>query len=232
MSYTLIKDVISLIETFEEETSNKHIYTGDIESFKRWIAGQAESQVSTTEPNWEGKENGRSPESVINTLIVHMNRYARNYSKSAIHDSGFSTQEDFIYLINLKAFGRMTKMELIKKNVQEKPVGMQIINRLIRHGWVAQEDSETDKRSKIIQITEAGAAKLDRHMDRIRLATEIVTGNLTHEEKMELIRLLDKLDRFHKPIFLENIDSADLLAMVKSEYLPSKNNKTWQRKSQ
>lgn len=226
MSYTLIKDVIGLIEQFEDERSKEKTHTRDIESFKRWIAGQAESQVSTTEPNWEGKENGRSPESVINTLIVHMNRYARTYSKSVIHDSEFSTQEDFIYLINLKAFGRMTKMELIKKNVQEKPVGMQIINRLIRHGWVAQEDSETDKRSKIIQITEAGLTQLHRHMDRIRLATEIVTGTLTHQEKMELIRLLDKLDRFHKPIFLENIDSANLLACVSSGYLPPNSNKT------
>src|SRR5690554_5295977 len=90
------------------------------------------------EPYWEGKEKGRSPESVINTLIVHMNRYAKSYSKSAIYDSEFSTQEDFIYLINLKAFGAMTKMELIKKNIQEKPVGMQIINRLIENGWVDQ----------------------------------------------------------------------------------------------
>jgi hypothetical protein len=61
------------------------------------------------------KENGRSPESVISTLLVHMNRYAKTYSKSAIAGSGFNTQEEFIYLINLKAFGSMTKMELIKK---------------------------------------------------------------------------------------------------------------------
>jgi hypothetical protein len=33
-----------------------------------------------------------------------MNRYAKAYSKSAIHGSEFSTQEDFVYLINLKAF--------------------------------------------------------------------------------------------------------------------------------
>jgi hypothetical protein len=42
-------------------------------------------------------------------LLVHMNRYAKTYSKSAIAGSGFNTQEEFIYLINLKAFGSMTK---------------------------------------------------------------------------------------------------------------------------
>jgi hypothetical protein len=33
-------------------------------------------------------------------------------------------------------------------------------------------------------------------MEKIRQATNIVAGNLTHTEKMELIRILNKLDRF------------------------------------
>src|SRR5690554_2990426 len=138
MNYELIKDVLDLVENFEEKNSIKNDYTGDIEGFKKWMIDVFKPELPKEEPDWEGKEKGRSPESVINTLIVHMNRYARSYSKSAIHDSEFSTQEDFIYLINLKAFGAMTKMELIKKNIQEKPVGMQIINRLIENGWVDQ----------------------------------------------------------------------------------------------
>lgn len=66
---------------------------------------------------------------------------------------------------------------------------------------MAQEDSPTDKRAKTIRITDVGVKALDEYMDKIRTATRIVTGDLTHAEKMELIRLLDKLDRFHKPIF-------------------------------
>src|SRR5690606_21391234 len=126
------------------------------------------------------------------------------YSKSAIFDSDFSTQEDFIFLINLKAFGEMTKMELIKKNVQEKPAGMQIINRLIAQGWVVQKDSEIDKRSKVISISKKGLDALDTHMAKIRQATTIVTGNLTYIEKMELIRLLNKLNDYHLPIYEKN----------------------------
>ena len=140
-----------------------------------------------------------------------MNRYAKSYSKSAIYNSDFSTQEDFIYLINLKAFGEMSKMDLIKKNVQEKSVGMNIINRLVHKGWVQQRDSESDKRSKVISISENGLEALENQMDKIRQATSIVTGNLTHIEKMELIRLLHKLNDFHQPIYDENIESEHLL---------------------
>ncbi len=120
MDYTLLKDTIKLVEQFEAELKKSNQYDHDIESFKHWIADQVTEEESFTEPYWEGKENKRTPESVISTLIVHMNRYAKTYSKSAIFGSAFSTQEEFIYLINLRAFGGMTKMELIKKKYSGK----------------------------------------------------------------------------------------------------------------
>lgn len=211
MNYNLIKDILDLVVEFENQNPGLNKSAVTIDDFKKWIVINYNAKDLTTEPNWEGKEKGRSPESVINTLIVHMNRYAKSYSRSAIFGSDFSSQEDFIYLINLKAFGDMTKMDLIKKNVHEKPVGMQIINRLISKGWVNQMASEIDKRSKVLKITDRGIQVLDKQMDKIRKATEIVTGDLTQNEKMELIRLLNKLNDFHKSIYDKNIEPEYLL---------------------
>lgn len=219
MTYDLIKNVINLVEEFENHNAQVKNYSNNIDGFKHWIIEAYEQdEILKEEPDWEGKEQGRSPESVINTFIVHMNRYARNYSRAVIHDSDFSTQEDFIYLINLNAFGAMTKMELIKKNVQDKSSGNQIINRLIKLGFVDQKDSKVDKRSKIIDITEKGSEHLEQHMDKVRQATSIVTGNLIYHEKMQLIRLLTKLNEFHHPIYSKNIDPSELLEVVMEDY--------------
>jgi DNA-binding MarR family transcriptional regulator len=220
MKSKLLHEVIDLVDRFQSET---HHYSPDIHGFKLWVADGLEEREPMDDVAWEGKDKGRSPESVINTLLVHLNRYAKTYSKSAIYDSDFSTQEEFIYLINLKAFGAMSKMELIKKNVQDKPTGMQIINRLIAHGWIGQSDSDTDGRSKIIKITKKGKTALEQQMKKIRQATKIVAGDLTQHEKIKLIQLLQKLDHFHNPIFLKNYDSAELLDKVKSEFLPVNN---------
>lgn len=211
MNYQLLKDVLDLVQTFENQKPAQSSQTADIEDFKCWVAAGCNAGAGYPEADWKGKENGRSPESVINTLILHLSRYAKAYSKAAIHNSGFSTQEDFIYLISLRAFGAMSKMTLIKTNVQEKPAGMQIINRLINAGWVEQTDSETDKRSKVIRITSKGLAALDSQMDAIRCASAVVTGNLTKEEKMALIRLLSKLDDFHNPLYCRNLKPEMLL---------------------
>lgn len=217
MNYKITKEVIGLLEEFE--TENKSLsYTNDISGFKKWISDKEYHQNNDEEPYWEGKENGRSPESAISTLLLHLNRYAKTYSKSAIAESEFATQEDFIYLINLKAFGSMSKMELIKKNIHDKPVGMLIIARLLKNGWIEQSESESDKRNKIIQISDEGLRTLEQQMTKIRKATEIVVGNLTFTEKMELIRILNKLDRFHYPIFSRNIKSKDLIKTVFEEY--------------
>ena len=215
MKYNLIKDVLDLVEEFEKgNATGSH---GSIEGFREWIAVNYKRANANNEPDWEGKDKGRSADSVINTLIVHMNRYAKSYSKSAIFGSDFSSQEDFIYLINLKAFGEMTKMDLIKKNVHEKPTGMQIINRLIAQGWVNQTNSEIDKRSKVLKISPKGIRALENQMDKIRKATRIVTGDLTRPEKMELIRLLNKLNDFHQPIYVKNIEPEYLLVEVLKE---------------
>lgn len=221
MNYILIKDFIDLLQEFETEVHTcPDLYPGTIQGFKAWISDKDNSKQEnhSEEPYWDGKENGRTPESAISTLLVHLNRYAKTYSKSAISDSEFSTQEDFIYLINLKAFGEMTKMALIKKNIHDKPVGMLIIARLLRQGLIEQTDSDLDKRSKLIRITERGLLILENQMEKIRQATNIVAGNLNYHEKMELIRILNKLDRFHYPIFSRNINSDQLINTVYNEY--------------
>lgn len=218
MNYDLIKEVMGLVKEFDAQNLEGTGYSKDVEGFKNWIAQSVRIDEEKEEPNWEGKINGRSAESTISTLIVHLNRYARSYSKSAIYNSEFSTQEDFIYLINLKAFGAMTKMELIKKNIQEKSVGIKIINRLIKQGWIDQTDSEIDKRSKLVHINTKGLEALERQMDKVRQATNIVSGDLTHDEKMELIGLLNKLNDFHHPIYLKNINPSDLLNEVTEDF--------------
>lgn len=220
MKYDLLKNVLDLLSDFESGNTCD-VYSNDLDGFKKWIAtNYSSSDLTINTPNWEGKDKGRSADSVISTLLVHMNRFAKSYSKAAILNSEFSTQEDFIYLITLKSFGNMSKMELIKKNVNDKPGGMLIINRLMLKGWVEQQDSTFDKRSKILNITAKGIEVLDNQMQKIRQASSLVTGNLTDDEKLELIGLLHKLSDFHENIYDRNIEVDRLL----EEALMFKNN--------
>ncbi|MCA5005755.1 MarR family winged helix-turn-helix transcriptional regulator [Sphingobacterium bovistauri] len=221
MNYNLVKDILSLLESFENSNSSQQ-YSANVEGFSQWII-DTKSQTNTSDLDWEGKVKGRSIESVISTLLVHMSKYAKSYSKSAIHESEFSTQEEFIYLITLNSFGSMRKTELIKRNKMDKPAGIQIINRLIKSGWIEQVDSKKDKRSKILALTEVGKNYLTYKMDDIRKASKIVTADLSDKEKIDLVRILSKMDKFHQKIYDKNLSTEQLLKEAFDSYTIANN---------
>lgn len=197
MYYDLITDLIDLVKLYEKECPDQG---QDVALFGQWLSEhfRRNGRMNINEPEWKGKSNGRSPDSVINTSLVHLYRYAKLQAKSAIVNTDFSTPDDFIYLITLVSFGSMTKTALIKMNVHEKSAGIQIVNRLINNGLVEQTGDNTDKRTKRIHITSKGIELLNASMQNIRTATRSVTEPLSYHEKMDLIRLLTKLENFHE----------------------------------
>lgn len=218
MYFNLFRDIVGLVKEFRENNTNDK-YPVSLDGFKHWIADNIYPTYTLENFEYEGKENGRSLDSVISTLLIHLSRYARLYSKSIIVNSPFSTQEEYIFLITLKTFGPMSKMELIKRNIQDKPGGMQIISRLLQNEFVVQENDLKDKRSKILSITPLGLETLDFYMSNIRKATTIVAGKLNESEKMQLINLLNKLEDFHWPIYSKNIDPEKLIDTVQEQYM-------------
>ncbi|PTS99694.1 MarR family transcriptional regulator [Pedobacter sp. HMWF019] len=195
MLYDLINELVTLVKTYEKESVHT---THDLNTFRQWLNQQAKNSDLVPEPEWEGKSNGRTADSVINTSLVHLYRYAKLHAKAAIANTSFSTPDDFIYLISLVSFGSMTKTSLIKLNIHEKSAGIQIINRLIKNGLVEQHALDSDKRNKMIHITQKGKQLLDQSMQNIRKASISVTEPLSYSEKMNLISILLKLEKFHQ----------------------------------
>jgi DNA-binding MarR family transcriptional regulator len=197
MYYDLLSEMIGLMEVYEKESGHN---SQDGHLFADWLSAyyRQNDHPSSIEPDWKGKLNGRSADSVINTSLVHLYRYAMINAKAAIVNTSFVTPDDFIFLICLVSSGSMTKSALIKLNVHVKSSGMQIVNRLINNGWAEQQDADTDKRNKMIHITPKGTQLLNESMQNIKQASRDVTEPLSYTEKIDLIRLLTKLENFHE----------------------------------
>ncbi|HEY0055599.1 MAG TPA: MarR family winged helix-turn-helix transcriptional regulator [Pedobacter sp.] len=195
MSYSLYRELIILTEEFEKES----LGDASIHNFSNWLNNKVSTSYDTQDNlDWEGKKNGRSAESIINTSIVHLYRYAKIYGKQAIEKTPFSTLDEMIFLLNLLHHGDMTKKQLVDLNIQEKSTGIQIINRLLSAGFISEKLNDLDKRSKYVSISKQGIEALDINMDKIRDASRTVTGNLNEAEKSQLIRLLQKLEKHHQ----------------------------------
>ena len=78
---------------------------------------------------------------------------------------------------------------------------MEIIKRLLQNGLIDQFDDEQDKRSKLVKLNDKGKGLLYSIFGKMGKVSEIVTGDLETDEKIQLLYFLKKLDRFHHHIF-------------------------------
>ncbi|MDO1448094.1 winged helix DNA-binding protein [Rhodocytophaga aerolata] len=203
MKYTLVKQLIELAEQYESE--NPENSSQNLVDFTAWLNGQ----LMQKKPG-DTKMAGRlitpyeTVESVLGKLITFLYRYARIYSKKSLENTPLITPDDFTYLAIVFSRGSMTKMEVIESHMQEKTTGMEILKRLLKNGLIEQYDDETDKRSKRLVVTQKGQQVLMGIFPSMGYVASLISGNLTTEEKMQLVYLLNKLHLFHQNIYQES----------------------------
>jgi DNA-binding MarR family transcriptional regulator len=140
-------------------------------------------------------------ESVLTKLLTFVYRYVRGYTRQALADTPLVGFDDFIYLISLFAGGPGTRSELMLRNIHEKAAGTEIIRRLLRHDLATEGPDSTDRRRKILRISETGRTVLLGVMGRMSQVAQMSTGDLSAEELHQLVHLLHRLDAFHYPLF-------------------------------
>ncbi|MDQ8144420.1 MarR family transcriptional regulator [Chryseobacterium sp. CFS15] len=214
MDDVFLKDLNRLATKFYTENVQER-YAHDMSGFQKWISdnNSKESHKDDEEHIWEGQNTGRTVESVISTLIVHLNRYAARYSEAAIAGSDFSAQDDFVYLINLKAFGQMQVTKIIEINVHNAVEGLSVVSRIEKHGWINRVGEVKYDLSDEITISDKGKTALEKQMKRIRQATSMVAGDLSHRDRLELIKILTKLELHHQSVF-KKCNIQDLINMM------------------
>ena len=97
-----------------------------------------------------------------------------------------------------------------------KTSGTEVIKRLLKKGMIAQFRDENDRRSQLVSITESGIAEMKKVFPKMQLATEIISGNLSENEKHTLIFLLQKLELYHHDVYL-NASGLELEELLKRE---------------
>ncbi len=82
MNFDFIKAIVELVQQFTEQNEDGILYSNDLQGFKKWMNDSFKEDSESENPLWIGKQSGRSSDSVINTLLVRIGRYAKMYSRS------------------------------------------------------------------------------------------------------------------------------------------------------
>ncbi len=210
--YQLIHELLEKIEAYDDSVSDKnelhisgfaaYLAINDIQHFESENITSIDKNSAERDVRLALEETPSSLDTTITQIIVFLYRYAKQYIKKALNHSEIKTIDEFSYLATLLNFNQLSKVELINKSVQEKTTGMEIIKRLLKSNLIEQLDNPNDQRSQLVQLTDKGRSVLYNVFGNMNLVGQIVTGNLSDLEKIQLAYLLKKLDVFHNDIFM------------------------------
>jgi DNA-binding MarR family transcriptional regulator len=218
----IIFDLLNYLDEFENQhnDSEKKLSTADFIGYLNAVHVPdtlSDDKIRGGEESWKVVQYTENRTATnVSILVSLLYRYAKMYSRKAMKDSGIKTVDEFAILITLMTHAIISKQELIKEQVLEKTSGIEIVNRLIRQGYIEQFDGEKDRRSKMLKITEAGRMEIIQILPRMNQVSKIVVGNLTQTEQNLLTYLMRKLDDFHNDIFMNEKDAGleDILRKV------------------
>ncbi len=197
-------DKFQLAKILIEEVENCEALMGSnlsIESFNHYLS----EKLSKTHHN-RVSEIFNAPQTKdreIARLVTTLNRYARLYFKAVLEKEETQNLDELIFLIILLEYNELSKTELITHAVSEKTTGMEILKRMEQNGLLNSITNPNDGRSKLIKISDKGLAVIHKLFPAMEKVSRLVSGNLTSTEKDVLFEILNKLDDFHKPIYLK-----------------------------
>ncbi len=205
MKYALHRELLDILEEFEEKNPQKEKQNiTDFSLFLHQKNAKKNLQSTSTNNNNNNNNNNYDLEISIGKFVTFMVRYARNYTKKALENSLLTTTDDFVFLANIFYSNGISPTELITSHILEKTSGIEVIKRLSKNNLITQKNHATDKRSKVLVITELGKDVFFSSLSEMQKAAKIVGGKLSEEEKQQLFYLLEKLNNFHNPIYLED----------------------------
>lgn len=189
-SLDILKDILNWLEEYQNDN---HFDEYSLESFILWLNSRLFSEG-------HAKNSLHSAEMLdmeLSFLLVMQSRYYKTYAKRVLGESELTSPDGFSFLYHLSLTDSFRKMELIKMHHLEPPSGIEVLKRLIKKGFIAEFDDADDKRAKRISITEKGKKELQRTMPKMKEVFQLMTAELSLNEKLHAVGFLKQMNDFH-----------------------------------
>ncbi len=181
MDYSLLKEIIGLVEEYQQGHSSKKI-----EDFTIWLNNRLFSPQSSD-------EHSAHDELLIAFKLMQLNKELKKQTKSVLSKSNISSIDEYSFLLHLDHQESFRKMEIVEIHNLEAPTGIEIIKRLLKNKFIEEFPDKEDKRAKRIKLTRGGMKELRTIKPKIDMVFSKFTGPLNLNEKIQISGILDKL---------------------------------------
>lgn len=223
--YHLIKQVIELLETFEEE----EIQQKDLLGFAEWVIARIKEEPSLNSPEKAKKTYAEYSEhfTYLKNIddkarfleyISRISRFHEFYIRKYLDGFPLNSRLEFIILFTVDIKGSAKKTDLINMLLIEYTTGMDTIRRLINNDLLEELSDETDKRVKLLRLTTRGKQVLEKGNIKMSEERFMFLACISPNKWKKTLTVLEEINEFHSSIYLNHSDkpSAELSNLIDS----------------
>lgn len=200
MEGTPIIELINLFSDFQKQTGRV-----DLIGFSVWLNQKtATSSIDT-----------KQEVDINRTLVWLVHRLAKIfkwYAKSTLNKYGLVSMDEYFILTSVEQLGNPSKTEVYSNTISDINAGTQMMKRLLDAGMIKESIDSQDRRVRRVQITAKGKKVKEGFFKESEADLKLKGGNLTYDEKLMLIKTLQRLEKFHTTIYFNEseIDFGEL----------------------
>lgn len=210
--YALFKQLIDLFEEYEQ--AEEHL---DLLGFSRWMTERLDEEpernqkvVRKNKMRIEGPSDSflqaLNEKARFLEIISRMARYHEFYTRKALKDLIINTRLEFLFLQTIEQMEKAKKTDLINRYHLEYTTGMDTIRRLKNNGLLDEKQDETDKRAKLLELTEKGKNVLEQSLKRIKDENNFFFAAISENKWKKVLPVLEEIDEFHDDVYQNHGD--------------------------
>jgi len=206
--YVILKQVIDLYDAYEGEGKPLNLL-----AFAQWMMTRINEEPQLNkEFVTKEKYSAGLPEAF--SLMKQMNerarfletnariaRYHEFYIRKALKDMVINSRLEFLFLQGISLLGKARKTDLIHLFHLEYTTGMDTIRRLINNGLLHETQDESDKRAKLLVLTDKGKKVMEQAGKRISDENTMFFTAVNDNKWKKVLPVLEEIDAFHNGIY-------------------------------
>ncbi len=222
--YKIIKQLIDLWETYEKEDDRLTLF-----DFAKWMVFRLQEEpelnkkivlkkLSSDLSQKSGYINKLDERAQFLEFISRIARLQDFYTRKFFIELPVNTRLEFLFLQTVNVMDKAKKTDLINIHLVEYTTGMDTIRRLVNNGLLKEMHDESDKRAKLLVLTEKGNDVLEQAKYKIEDERNMFLACISANKWKKALPVLREIDSFHYNIYLNHNDKpyTELLNLMDS----------------
>lgn len=201
--YDAIKQLIPLLEEYERI----HL-DFNLRDFAGWITQKCddESENLAIQPTLQatlqlGRNNPGDEKKRFLEIIARLARFHEFYIRKGLKEMMINTRLEFLFLQTVGIMVKVKKTDLINHFHLEYTTGMDTIRRLINNKLLYEIQDESDKRIKLLVLSDLGKETLERSLKKMDEEGNMFLAAISDNKWKKALPVLEEIDAFHESIY-------------------------------